>query len=245
MAAGVPREELYITTKLWHSGYKNVEEACRESLRKLKLDYVDLYLVHWVRPCIDWESENWDITNPPHHVIWQRMEELVDAGLTKSIGVSNCTMMMLCELLAGCRIRPAVNQVEVHPYFNQSQVNKFHRKWGIYLEAYASIGSGHWKTRANELMELNPLTDPVITEIAAAKGKSPAQIILAWHVQRETIPLVKTTKAERLGENMGCVDIQLTEEEVAKIDAMEKGARLYNPKNLDMQYDWNYFPFFD
>uniref|UniRef100_A0A7S3HWF1 NADP-dependent oxidoreductase domain-containing protein n=2 Tax=Choreotrichia TaxID=141411 RepID=A0A7S3HWF1_9SPIT len=245
MAAGVPREELYITTKLWHSDYQNVEEACRTSLRKLKLEYIDLYLVHWVRPCINWESENWEITNPPHHVIWSKMEALVDAGLTKSIGVSNCVMPMLADMLAYARIKPVVNQVEVHPYFQQKQCNKFHRKWGIYLQAYASIGSGHWQTRPGEFMDLNPLTDAVITEIAAAKGKSPAQVILAWHLQRETIPLVKTTKAERLGENMASCDVSLTPEEVAKIDSMDKGARLYNPKFLDERYDWNYFPFFD
>ena len=172
------------------------------------------------------------------------MESLVDAGLTKSIGVSNCVMPQLADLIAGCRIKPVVNQVECHPYFQQKQVNVFHRKWGIYLQCYASIGSGHWQTRRNEFMDINPLTDPVILEIATAKGKSAAQVILAWHLQRETIPLVKTTKAERLGENMGAVDVQLTTEEVAKIDEMDKGARLYDPNFLDQQYDWNYFPYF-
>jgi len=109
MAAGVPREELYITTKLWHVDYHNVEGAMRESLRKLKLEYVDLYLVHWVRPVINWESETWECTGPPHHVIWQNMEALVDAGLTKSIGVSNCVMNMLADMLVYARIKPVVN----------------------------------------------------------------------------------------------------------------------------------------
>ena len=245
MAAGVPREELYITTKLWHSDYHNIEEACRTSLRKLKLEYIDLYLIHWVRPIINWEAENWEITSPPLHVRWAKMEALVDAGLTKSIGVSNCVMPQLTDLLSYARIKPVVNQVEVHPYFNQAKSNMFHRKWGIYLQAYASIGSGHWQTRPGEFMDINPLTDPVITEIATAIGKSPAQVILAWHLQRQTIPLVKTTKAERLGENMGAAEIQLTDDQVAKIDAMDRGARLYNPKFLDMRYDWNNFPFFD
>lgn len=94
-------------------------------------------------------------------------------------------------------------------------------------------------------MDINPLTDPVITEIATAKGKSAAQVILAWHVQRETIPLVKTTKAERLAENMAFSEVELSAEDVAKIDALDRGARLYNPKFLDERYDWNYFPFFD
>ena len=94
-------------------------------------------------------------------------------------------------------------------------------------------------------MELNPLTDPKITEIATAKGKTAAQVILAWHAQRETIPLVKTTNFGRLAENIGYTDVTLTEEEVAKIETMERGARLYNPKFLDMVYDWNYFPYYD
>ena len=109
MAAGIRREELFITTKLWHDDYHNVEAACRESLRKLRLEYVDLYLVHWVRPVINWESENWEITSPPQHVTWSRMEALVDAGLTKSIGVSNCVMPQLADISAGCRIKPSVN----------------------------------------------------------------------------------------------------------------------------------------
>ena len=92
---------------------------------------------------------------------------------------------------------------------------------------------------------MNPLTDEAITAIATAKGKSPAQVILAWHIQRETIPLVKTTKAERLGENMGAADVSLTADEVAAIDALDMGARLYNPKFLSMEYDWNYMPYFD
>ena len=124
-------------------------------------------------------------------------------------------------------------------------MNTFHQKWGIFIQAYASIGSGHWQTRPNEFMELNPLTDPVITEIATAKGKSAAQVILAWHAKRNTIPLVKTTREERLAENMAYTEVELTEEDVAKIDTLEKGARLYNPKYLDAKYDWNYFPYYD
>lgn len=222
-----------------------MEAACRESLRKLKLEYLDLYLVHWVRPVIDWNTPDWEIKGPPQHVIWSKMEALVDAGLTKSIGVSNCVMPMMAEMLAGCRIKPVVNQVEVHPYFQQERVNVFHQKWGVYLQAYASIGSGHWQNRAAEFMELNPLSDPVITGIATRLGKSPAQVILAWHAKRDIIPLVKTTRVERLAENMAYTEVVLTEEDCAAIATMEKGARLYNPKHMDMTYDWNFFPFFD
>lgn len=124
-------------------------------------------------------------------------------------------------------------------------MNKFHRKWGIYLQAYASIGSGHWQLRPGEFTDLNPLADPVITEIAAAKGKTPAQVILAWHAHRECIPLVKSSNQGRLAENMAFTSVELSAEDVAKINALDKGARLFNPKHLDMKYDWNYFPYYD
>ena len=126
MAAGVKREELFITTKLWHDDKNNVEGALRTSLKKLKLSYVDLYLVHWMRPLIDFKSKQWKITSPPNHVIWSQMEGLVKKGLTKSIGVSNCTIPVLFDILGSCKIKPVVNQVECHPYLQQKAVNDFH-----------------------------------------------------------------------------------------------------------------------
>lgn len=129
VAAGVPREELYITTKLWHTEKNDVEAALKGSLERLGLDYVDMYLVHWMRPLVDWESDDWKIKSPPHHKIWEEMERMVELGLTKSIGVSNCTIPMLADLLAGCKIKPAMNQMEVHPYFQQSAVKRYHQKW--------------------------------------------------------------------------------------------------------------------
>lgn len=109
MEAGVKREELYITTKLWHTDKNDVEGAIKTSLKKLQLDYVDLYLVHWMRADIDFDSDDWKIKSPPHHIVWAGMEALVEKGLTKSIGVSNCTTPMFFDLLAGCKIKPAVN----------------------------------------------------------------------------------------------------------------------------------------
>jgi glycerol 2-dehydrogenase (NADP+) len=114
--AGVTREELFITTKLWHTDKAKVEEACRESLGKLGLDYVDLYLIHWMTPGLNTEGEEWTTTGPPQYLVWKDMEALVKNGLVKSIGVSNATAPILIDLIAGAEIRPAINQIEVHPY---------------------------------------------------------------------------------------------------------------------------------
>ena len=172
MAAGVKRKDLFVTSKLWRDDYNNVEGACRTSLRKLKLDYLDCYMIHWMLLPIDHEKKEWRVTSPPFHVIWQKMENLVKKGLVKSIAVSNCTIPMLINLLAGCKIRPVINQIELHPYLNQDAVVKYHKKWNIAVSGYAPIGG-----------EGAPiLSEPAINKIAAAKRKSPAQIVIAWHL---------------------------------------------------------------
>ena len=110
IAAGVPREELYVTTKLWMMhGLGDIESTCRESLAKLQLDYVDCYMLHWMILPIDFESEDWRVTSPPLHKIWEQMESLVEKGLAKSIAVSNCTIPLMIDLLAGCKIKPVMN----------------------------------------------------------------------------------------------------------------------------------------
>ena len=198
-----------------------------------------------MRADVDWEDPNWKILSPPHHIVWENMEKLVEKGLTKSIGVSNCTIPMLFDLLAGCKIRPAINQIECHPYLQQTRVNEFHQKYGIHLESYGSIGSGHWTLREDKHKDVSVLNDPVVKEISEATGKSPAQIVLAWHIQRKCIPLVKTTKESRLLENISAAyEVNLTAEQVKKIDDLDAGIRLYNPKFID-GFGWNGMPFFD
>lgn len=118
IAAGVRREDLFITTKLWMSGYADIEGTCRESLRKLRLEYVDMYMIHWMILPLDFDSEDWQPKSPPFHVIWKEMEGLVKKGLVKSIAVSNCTIPMMIDLLAGCEIKPVVNQIELNPYLS-------------------------------------------------------------------------------------------------------------------------------
>ena len=110
LQAGVPREDLFVTTKIWNDDYNDIEGACRTSLRKLRLDYLDMYMIHWMMLPIDCEGdEGWRVTSPPFHVIWSKMEELVRIGLVRSLAVSNCTIPMLVNLLAGCEIKPVIN----------------------------------------------------------------------------------------------------------------------------------------
>ena len=231
MQAGVTREELFITTKLWMSGYDDIEGTCRESLRLLKLEYLDCYMIHWMLLPLDFDSEDWMPKTPPFHVIWQQMESLVDKGLVRSIAVSNCTIPMMINLLAGCRIKPCMNQVELNPYITQPDVLRFHKKWGIALEGYATIGGDG----------AGMLSDPVLNEIATAKGFSPAQVAISWGVRRGTIPLIKTSNHARLTENMASVNVELTDEEVDKIDALNKNMRKFDPINWGGQRNLPYF----
>lgn len=244
MAKGIKREELYITTKLWHTDKNDVEGAMKTSLKKLQLDYVDLYLVHWMRMDVDFDSPEWTIKSPPLHVVWAAMEKLVDAGMTKSIGVSNCTIPVMFDMLTYCRIRPVINQIEVHPYFQQTRVKQFHEKYGIKIQAYAAIGSGHWTLREDCHKDVNVLTEPVIKAIAEKHGRSPAQVVINWHISRGVIPLVKTSKEARLTENICVSDFTLDQEDLAKIEKLDANIRLYNPMFID-GFGWNGMPYYN
>lgn len=218
-AAGIKREDVTITTKLWQSDREDVEGAVRTSLKKLKLEYIDLYLLHWMAPKMVWEDAE-PIKNTPTHKVWAELERLVDAGLIKNIGVSNCTIPMLVDLWSYARIKPVINQVELHPYFVQNDYVAFHKKLGIIPQAYAPLGSSAWTLKAEELKKLNLLEEPVLKELAAKYGKSVGQIILNWHLSRGHQIIPKTTKVARLAENIAVWDFKLTEEEYEKITGL-------------------------
>eukprot|EP00347_Sterkiella_histriomuscorum_P008876 403343408 len=242
---GVKREELFITTKLYHDADKqNVEVACRAQLAKLQLEYLDLYLVHWMAPYIDWNAEN-PVQQTPAHEVWAQMERLVDLGLVKSIGVCNCSSPMMLDLLTYAKIKPVVNQIELHPYLMQKEYVDFIRnKFNIHVTAYAPLGAANWTFKKPEYNDKNLLKEPIITELAAKYEKSVGTIILNWHTtHRGHIVIPKTSKEGRLRENIDIFDFKLTEEEYAQIDMLNCGARFYDP--LYFSYGiWKNWPYF-
>ena len=200
---GIKREDVFVTTKLWQDEREDVEAAVRRSLKKLKLDYIDLYLIHWMTPKIVWEDGKDFIKSTPNHKVWAEMERLVDAGLIKNIGVSNATTAVLIDLWAGARIKPVANQIELHPYLIQKELVGFHEKLDVKLIAYAPLSAGGWTLREERLKNLDLFNDKVITGLAAKYGKKPSQIILNWHIKgRGHMIIPKTTKVERLQENL-------------------------------------------
>lgn len=193
-ASGLAREDIFVTTKLWNSDHGKALKAFEQSLSRLGLDYVDLYLIHW----------------PVHGLrgaAWQTLEKLYEQGRCKAIGVSNYTVRHLKELLAGCRIPPMVNQVEFHPFLYQRELLEFCRAQQIQLQAYSPLTRGE------------RLHDPRITRIAAAHGKSPAQVLIRWCLQHEVICLPKSIQPERIRANAEVYDFSLSEAEMAALDA--------------------------
>lgn len=209
MASGVPREDLFITTKLWISdfGYDQALAAFDVSSKKLGLDYVDLYLLHWPAPA------TWEKTV----AAWHALEKLHADGRIRSIGVSNFLPEHLEKLKKESKVTPAVNQIELNPNFPQQQLRKVNAQQGILTEAWSPIGgSGNVGTL---------LKNPVLTKLAAQLHKSPAQIILRWHFQNGLIAIPKSVHAERIKENIDIFDFELSEAQVKQIDGLDSGHR--------------------
>ncbi|MBF9649286.1 aldo/keto reductase [Streptococcus pseudopneumoniae] len=211
--SGVPREELFVTTKLWNSQqtYEQARQAFAESLAKLGLDYLDLYLIHWPNPKPLRENDAWKIRNAE---VWRAMEDLYQEGKIRAIGVSNFLPHHLDALLATAKILPAVNQVRLAPGVYQEDVVDYCREKGILLEAWGPFGQG-------ELFDSKE-----VQEIAANHGKSVAQIALAWSLAERFLPLPKSVTASRIQANLDCFGIELSQEEreTLKMIAVQSGA---------------------
>ncbi len=203
-ASGIPRDELFITTKLWNDRHDGDEPraAIEESLRRLGLDRVDLYLVHWPTPAR---------ANYVH--AWEKLVELRDAGLTRSIGVSNVLEPHLERLIAATGVVPAVDQIELHPAYQQRDVVDWAVDHGIRIEAWGPLGQGKYDL----------FGAPAVAAAAAAHGRTPAQIVLRWHLDKGNIVFPKSVRRERLAENLAVFDFALTDAEIAAIDALDPG----------------------
>jgi 2,5-diketo-D-gluconate reductase A len=213
-SSGIARDELYITTKLWNSdqGADTARGALEASLERLGLDYVDLYLIHWPAPKYGKHVES-----------WEALIELKEAGLAKSIGVSNFMQSHL-EDIDSSGVVPVVNQIELHPAFQQRELRAFQESRGTLTEAWGPLGQGKY-----ELAELAGLA-----EIAERHGKSVQQVAIRWHLQEGIIVFPKTTKRERMVENADVFDFELSADEMAVIAAADKDLRVgAHPENTD------------
>lgn len=203
--AGVAREELFITTKVWNSdqGYDNALRAFDESLERLGLDYVDLYLIHWPTPDFDQYVDT-----------YKALEKLYKDGRVKAIGVCNFEIEHLERLLSECDVVPALNQIECHPYLAQNDLKEFCAKHDIFVEAWSPLDQG------GEVLQ-----DETVQQIAQAHGKSPAQVVLRWHLQNNTIVIPKSVTPSRIEENFQVFDFELSADEMEQINALNKDRR--------------------
>lgn len=214
-SSDVAREDIFLTTKLWNSdqGYESAFEAFDASLKKLGTDYVDLYLIHWAKPLQGLYLDS-----------WRALIELQKQGKVRSIGVSNFPEEQLREIIEKTGVVPAIHQVELHPYFSQEALRAVHAEYGIVTEAWSPLGNG------SDLLQ-----NPVLAEIAERHGATPAQVVLAWHLAKGTVAIPKSVTPSRIEENLASVNVKLTAEDIAAVDALStpEGRIGPDPANID------------
>jgi 2,5-diketo-D-gluconate reductase A len=204
-SSGIPRDELFVTTKLWmeHAGYDSTKAAFGRSLDRLRLDYVDLYLIH--QPFND------------YYGAWRDMEELLQQGRVRAIGVSNFLPDRLVDLIAHNGVTPAVNQIETHVYYQRAEDHRVMREYGVQHESWGPFAEGR----------NNMFSDPTLTAIGEAHGKSVGQVVLRWLIQREVIVIPKSVRVERMQENFDIFEFELSTDEMEQIAAMDTGDSLF------------------
>ncbi|RZU60548.1 aldo/keto reductase [Zhihengliuella halotolerans] len=203
-ASGLPREELFITTKLWNGdqGYEETLAAFDASLERLGLDYVDLYLIHWLTPKAGKYVET-----------WKALVELQKSGRVKSIGVSNFTVETLREIEEATGVVPAIHQVETHPYFPQAELREYEAAKGIVHESWSPLGNNS-----------DLLGESALAAVAEKHGATPAQAVIAWHLAKGNVVIPKSVTPERIVQNWESLGVTLDADDIAAIDALDKGA---------------------
>jgi alcohol dehydrogenase (NADP+) len=233
----VRREELWITSKVWNDahGEGKVIESCKKSLSDLKLDYFDLYLIHWPFPNFHAPGCDGDARNPdarPYNheaymVAWRQMEQLVEMGLVKSIGTSNMTQPKMALLLKDARIKPVVNEMEIHPHFQQQALFAYLLENGIQPIGYSPIGSPKRPERDRAKSDTVDIEDPVIVKIAGRLGIHPAEVCIKWGIQRGEVVIPFSVSPAKIVSNLkSTLGEPLTSEEMAQIAAIDKNCRL-------------------
>ena len=214
--SGIPREEIFLTTKVWieHYGYDECRASVLESLRKLKTDYVDLCLLH--QPFSD------------VYGAYRALEDLMAKGKIRAIGISNFYVDRMVDIASFARVKPAVNQIEIHPHHQQNEQLEWHNKYGIQLEAWAPFGEGR-----GGMFEL-----PELKAIGEKYGKTPAQVMLRWHIQRGIVVIPKSTHIERMEENFNVFDFELTAEDMEIIATLDKGQSSFFSHTNPNMVEW-------
>jgi 2,5-diketo-D-gluconate reductase A len=194
----VAREDLFITTKLWNSEHRNAPRAFLDSLDRLKLDYLDLYLIHWPKPRQNAYAE-----------AWKALVKLKAEGRVKSVGVSNFTVPHLKRIIDETGVVPSVNQIELHPRFQQNDLVAFHAEHGIVTESWSPLGQG------------SLFDDPDLKQLASKYGKTVAQVVIRWHVDHGFVVIPKSVRPARIDENFDVFDFELEKEDIAKIASLD------------------------
>jgi D-xylose reductase len=257
------RKDLWITSKLWNTYHakEHVQLAIKRSLADLQLDYLDLYLIHFpiAQPFVDFADRyppEWiadtsaaepkmELAPVPLYETWQAMENLVEKGLTKEIGVCNYNTGLLNDLMAYAKIKPAVLQVESHPYLTQDRLMKLARQYDMQVIAFSPLGALSYLEMDMAGAAESVLEKNVVKSAAQRLGKTPAQVILRWGVQRGNAIIPKTSRPERLAENLAIFDFELSQQEMNDISALNSNRRFNDPGHFCEAAFNTFYPIYD